>query len=307
MALSHLPTKAVTSPGMILGTVAYMSPEQAEGKKVDPRSDIFSLGIILYQLLAGRHPFPGESAASVLSGILKDTPPLVSDVDPRVPHELSRIVRRCLSKGLTGRYQSAVDLRNDLEEVKADFESGALERRSTLQAAPPARGFARFLPWVLASVAASTLVAALVLSGGSDLPPRAVRRFVIQPPANAPLAANFDLSPDGSSIVFVAPGSLYLQPLDEFAPRPLPGTNSASAAFFSPDGQWVGFNADGKLKKIPVAGGEAVTLCRRDRRSGRELGRRWEHRFCGRQSKPAAGLRRRRRANGSLGASGQSG
>jgi non-specific serine/threonine protein kinase len=100
VALSHLPTKSVTSPGMIVGTVAYMSPEQAEGKKVDPRSDIFSLGIVLYQLLAGRHPFSGESAASVLSAILKDTPPLVSDLDPRVPRELSRIVRRCLSKGL---------------------------------------------------------------------------------------------------------------------------------------------------------------------------------------------------------------
>ncbi len=135
VALSHLPTKSVTSPGMIVGTVAYMSPEQAEGKKVDPRSDIFSLGIILYQLLAGRHPFSGESAASVLSGILKDTPPLVSDVDPRVPHELSRIVRRCLSKGLTERYQSAVDLRNDLEEVKGDFESGALQKRAMLPAA----------------------------------------------------------------------------------------------------------------------------------------------------------------------------
>jgi len=264
-ALSHLPTKSATSPGMIVGTVAYMSPEQAEGKKVDPRSDIFSLGIILYQLLAGRHPFLGESAASVLSAILKDTPPLPSDVDARVPHELSRIVRRCLEKGLTQRYQSAVDLRNDLEEVKGDLESGALERRSALQAAPAARGSTRFLPWVLASIAASTVVATLVISSGTDLPLRAIRRFVIQPPADASLRGEAILSPDGTHLLFQgADGdrtSLYLQPLDQFAPRRLEGTNGAYRPVFSPDGKWVGFVAEGKLKKVPVGGGAPVTLC----------------------------------------------
>jgi len=262
LALSHLPTKSATSPGMIVGTVAYMSPEQAEGKRVDLRSDIFSLGVLLYQLLAGRHPFSGESAASVLSAILKDSPPLPSDLDPRVPYELSRIVRRCLEKGLTHRYQSALDLRNDLEEVKADFESGALEKRSTLQATPAARGFTRFLPWVLASIAASTVIATLVLSRGSDVPRRAVRRFVIQTPTDAPVVGKAIVSPDGSSVVFVAPTSLHLQPLDQFAARPLEGTEGGVyTPFFSPDGDWVGFVAEVKLKKVPVVGGESVILC----------------------------------------------
>ena len=242
VALSHLPTKSVTSPGMIVGTVAYMSPEQAEGKKVNPRSDIFSLGIILYQLLAGRHPFSGESAASVLSAILKDTPPLVSDVDPRVPHELSRIVRRCLSKGLTERYQSAVDLRNDLEEVKGDFESGALQKRSILPL-PPVHRVTKALPWALAALFAAATVATLLLNRTSDAPPPPVRRFVIEAPAVQSLTGRVALSPDGSRLSFTARErgriSLYLQALDQFTPRLIEGTQGAYEPFFSPDGQWI--------------------------------------------------------------------
>jgi serine/threonine-protein kinase len=264
VALSHLPTKSVTSPGMIIGTVAYMSPEQAEGKKVDPRSDIFSLGIILYQLLAGRHPFPGDSAASVLSGILKDTPPLVSDLDPGVPHELSRIVRRCLEKGLTKRYQSAADLKNDLEEVKSDFDSGVLQRRSLRSAMPAARGFARFLPWALVAVAAIALVATSVITRKSDVPPPPVRRFVIPPSGIWP--HGLGLSPDGSKFLHAGwdgeANFLYLHSFDQFAPRRLEGTRGARTyqSFFSPDGEWIGFGAGGKLKKIPPGGGEPVTL-----------------------------------------------
>jgi serine/threonine-protein kinase len=165
-------------------------------------------------------------------------------------------------------------LRNDLEEVKADFESGALERRSTLQAAPPARGFTRFLPWVLASTAAATVVATLVLSRGSDVPSRAVRRFAIQTSTDAPVVGKAIVSPDGSSVVFTAPTSLHLQPLDQFAPRPLEGTERAHGytPFFSPDGDWVGFVAEGKLKKVPVAGGKPVILCDADQVLGASWG-----------------------------------
>jgi serine/threonine-protein kinase len=264
-ALSHLPTKSVTSPGVIVGTVAYMSPEQAEGKGVDSRSDIFALGIILYQLLAGRHPFPGDSAASVLSGILKDTPPLVSELDSRVPHELSRIVRRSLEKGVTRRYQSAIDLRNDLQEVKEDFESGALEKRATLDAAPAAQRLTRFLPWALALFLGAAAVATMLLTPGGDVPSQPVRRFVIRPPADSRLTGNPILSPDGSQILFAARQgdrlSLYLHSLDQFAPRQLEGTDAAYGPFFSPDGEWVGLAAEGKLKKVPLSGGEPVTLC----------------------------------------------
>ncbi len=274
-AASHLPTKSVTSPGVIVGTVAYMSPEQAEGKGVDQRSDIFSLGIILFQLLAGRHPFPGDSAASVLSGILKDTPPLVSELDSRVPRELARIVRRCLEKGLTRRYQSALDLRNDLQEVKEDIESGAIEKRATLDAAPAARKLTRFLPWALAAILGAAAVATMLLAPGRDVSPQPVRRFVIRPPAESKLT-EVSLSPDGSRLLFRATQGdrtlLYLQSLDQFAPRPLEGTDGAYEPFFSPDGEWVGFAAEGKLKKVPLSGGEPVTLCDADNVIGANWG-----------------------------------
>jgi len=275
-ALSHLPTKSVTAPGVIVGTVAYMSPEQAEGKGVDPRSDIFSLGIILFQLLAGRHPFPGDSAASVLSGILKDTPPLVSDLDSRVPHELARIVRRCLEKGVTRRYQSALDLRNDLQEVKEDFESGALEKRATREALLPARRLSRLFPWALVAILSAAAVVTIVLKRTSDIPPQPVRRFVIRPPADSRLIGNAILSPDGSQLLFPARQgdriSLYLQSLDQFAPRRLEGTDAPGEPFFSPDGKWVGFDAEGKLKKVSVSGGEPVTLCDADNVIGADWG-----------------------------------
>src|SRR4029078_10991262 len=106
------------------GRSAYMSPEQAEGREVDARSDIFSMGVMLFEMATGHRPFTGDSSISVITSILRDTPPIVSDVKPTLPIEFARIVRRCLQKEPDRRYQTAVDLRNALEEVKQDSESG---------------------------------------------------------------------------------------------------------------------------------------------------------------------------------------
>jgi len=129
--VSELPTESRTGEGKIVGTVAYMSPEQAEGKSLDARSDIFSLGIVLYEMATGERPFRGETPASVLSAILKDTPRTVTEVHPHLPHSLGKIIRRCLVKDPEHRFQTAKDLRNELEELKQEMDSGELSRMST--------------------------------------------------------------------------------------------------------------------------------------------------------------------------------
>jgi serine/threonine protein kinase len=121
---SDLPTEHMTQEGRIMGTVAYMSPEQAEGKTVDHRSDIFSLGTVLYVMATGEKPFKGDSPGTVLSSIIRDTPTTITGLKPEVPRELGRIVKRCLVKDLEHRYQSSKDLRNDLEELQQDVASG---------------------------------------------------------------------------------------------------------------------------------------------------------------------------------------
>ena len=153
--LSELPTQSATQEGRILGTVAYMSPEQAEGKSVDHRSDIFSIGILLYEMATGERPFQGESATSVLSSILKDTPKSVTELNPTLPREAGKIIKRCLSKDLSRRYQHALDLRNDLEELKADIDSGEVFEPSHRQRSSK--------PWL---IAAAMLAMILALTAG---------------------------------------------------------------------------------------------------------------------------------------------
>ena len=117
---------AVTEAGVVVGTHGYLSPEQARGQTVDLRSDIFALGIIFYEMLTGRRPFVGATVADVLSSVMKDVPPLVSSRRPDVPRELSRLVRLCLAKDPSRRLQSALDIRNELQELKREMDSGEL-------------------------------------------------------------------------------------------------------------------------------------------------------------------------------------
>ena len=131
--VSAMPTLPITAEGRIVGTVAYMSPEQAEGKPIDARSDLFSLGVILYELATGVRPFTGDTSMSIISSILKDTPKSITELNPILPPDLGRIVRRALAKDPERRYQTAKDLRNDLEELKAQLDSG--EVRAPIPAA----------------------------------------------------------------------------------------------------------------------------------------------------------------------------
>ncbi|MCH7780875.1 MAG: protein kinase, partial [Acidobacteria bacterium] len=136
---THLPTAtaAVTAEGKILGTVAYMSPEQAEGKTVDSRSDIFSLGVVLYEMLTGNRPFHGDTPISTITSIMRDTPPPVGELKPGLPRHVARIVERCLAKQPDRRYQAALDVRNELEGLRSEIDSGQMEAVSSTPTTPP--------------------------------------------------------------------------------------------------------------------------------------------------------------------------
>ena len=149
----------ITGQGRILGTVAYMAPEQAEGKQTDARSDIFSLGVVLYEMATGRRPFSGDTSLSTLTAIMRDTPRPVTDINPAIPKELGRVIRRALAKDPDRRQQIGKDLRNELDEIRQELESGELvgqtARAVAAAATPPRR-----VPWV--AVAGGVLVLAAI-------------------------------------------------------------------------------------------------------------------------------------------------
>ena len=157
--------ESLTGEGRIVGTVSYMSPEQAEGKPVDHRTDIFSLGVVLYELATGERPFKGDTTVSVLSSILRDTPAAVSDVNTALPRDFGRIVKRALAKDPEQRYQTAKDVRNDLETLRDDLTSGSIAapaisagRGLAVQPAPPRRTALYVGAAVLAVAAIGTAV-----------------------------------------------------------------------------------------------------------------------------------------------------
>ena len=263
LAATALPTVApLTRQGLVIGTVPYMAPEQLEGKEADARSDIFSFGAVLYEMLAGRRPFDGDSQASIITAIMSSQPPVVSALQVATPHALDRVVQRCLAKDPDARWQSAADLAAELRWVA---EGGA---QVTAPSRPEKRGRR-----------SAAVAAALVLAVG--LGAVATWRLLARP---APTPLHFSLSiaesgltlssgglaisPDGLTVVFAARGAedqprLYVRRLDsEQKPRPLEGTEDAVAPLFSPDGSWVAFAARGVLKKVPLREGPPQTLAR---------------------------------------------
>ena len=260
--LSQSPTAAL-SAGMILGTVPYMSPEQARGKPVDRRTDIWAFGCVMFELVTHRRPFDGDTTSDVIAALLQAEPDwrlLPSDTPPAV----DRVLRRCLRKDLRQRLRDIGDARMELEE--------ALEAPAGVSAPGPQRHqrywpSARAFAWLALGLLAGTLVG-LALRREPPLaqPPG---HFVMSLPAGERVAGlDFPavaISPDGSLVAYVGTrggrSELFLRPLNSLESRALPGTNDAIAPFFSPDHRWIAFFADGKLKKVPVDGGAAVTLC----------------------------------------------
>ncbi len=265
--LDHSPTLSAiaTQAGIILGTAAYMSPEQAKGKPADRRADVWSFGVVLYEMLAGRQLYLGETASEILAAVIKEEPDW-SALPANTPPAIRKLLRRCLIKDPKRRLQAIGEARIAMEEYAADPNAESV-MMSAIAARPTA--WRRILPWSVAGF--FFLATALALwspwrTQKIDQP----MRLTVELGADASVATVFGaaaiLSPDGARLAFVARGAdqkqrLYLRALDQVEATPLSGTEGAIDPFFSPDGQWIAFFADGKLKKVATQGGAAVALC----------------------------------------------
>jgi serine/threonine-protein kinase len=276
-AESETPNITITQPGRIVGTPAYMSPEQARGTPTDHRTDIWSFGCVMYEMLTGRLPFEGETATDTVARILERQPDWQA-LPQKIPANIKVLLRRCLEKNPRQRLQHIGDAAIEISETlnapaNAPPLNGALEgySRSTLQRL------------AVACASAGIIIGAVVVGIAlrSSVPPpeqnlHPTQRSVIQLPEGQTLALSrstplgyaqpaIALSPDGSSLVYVADEGdttrLFLRLINEFEARPILGTEGAFDPFFSPDGRWVGFFTRDKLKKVSLLGGEPVSLC----------------------------------------------
>jgi serine/threonine protein kinase len=263
-------TAAATRAGVLLGTAAYMAPEQARGKRVDRRADIWAFGCVLYELLTGRSTFEGETTSDILACIIRAEPDW-SLLPGSVSSRLCELLRRCLQKDPKQRLQAIGDARITIEEILAGTsdEPVAWFRGAT----QPEVRWRKALPWVLASITTAYAIAMGIAywRGYHSEPDHVLQASLLLP---EPLAGVFSpnpgspfaLSRDGSRFVFVGspagkPPQLYVRELDQQAATPIPGTENATQPFFSPDGEWIGFFADGKLCKVSRGGGPVATLC----------------------------------------------
>ena len=249
-------TMAQTEAGMILGTAAYMSPEQAKGKPVDQRTDIYAFGAVVYEMVTGERVHRGETTTEILASVIKEEPRL-----DNVPAQVRRMLQKCLQKDPHKRLRHIGDVMALVDEVPVS----APPVLDSAAARSPRRNWS-LAGWVAAGVLA--VVAASFAWYLKPAPPKQVSRFAMSLPAGQkvfPVRPDIAISRDGTRLVYSAGPTLtatqlYLRAMDGLEAHPIPGTESAYGPFFSPDGQWVGFNQVGKLKKISLNGGPPVIL-----------------------------------------------
>jgi Tol biopolymer transport system component len=245
-------TMAATRAGVILGTAAYMSPEQARGKPADRRADVWAFGCVLYEMLAGRPLFAGETVGDTLAAVIRADPDW-NGLPAATPAALRRLLRRCLEKDAKRRLRDIGEARIVLEDVL----SGRAEAEATAAAGPAGtRPAPRFIP-----LAVAVALTALVTAGAMRLlrPNGAapVRKFELPAPALESAAV---VSPDGRQIAYVAHGRLWVRPLNQLEPRELSGTDGAEYPFWSFDSSSLAYFAQTKLWRVPATGGERVVI-----------------------------------------------
>ncbi len=274
-------TARATAAGMILGTAAYMSPEQARGKPVDKRADIWAFGVVLWEMLTGKRLFDGETVSDVLAAVLRAEPDWAA-LPEQTPAGVRRVLRKCLQRDAKLRLRDIGDARLDLEELSTAGASSASGRSpfeeetavpdltvGRTASAASARGSRKslYLSWAIAAAFAAALAATWapgVRKAGA--PAAEVFRLDIPVPERSLLTLSLALSPDGKSLVFAALGAdgtilLWLRPLSAAEARPVRGTEDARFPFWSPDSRAIGFFAFGKLKALDVGTGTVTTLC----------------------------------------------
>ncbi|MBI4241830.1 MAG: protein kinase [Candidatus Rokubacteria bacterium] len=258
-----------SSEGVILGTAAYMSPEQARGKPVDRRTDIWSFGCVLYEALTRKQAFAGETVSDTIARILEREPDW-SALPEAVPEAVVALLRRCLIKDARQRLRDIGDARIEIDAAVSGAPglstTGAATRRPSRQRFGTSKVG---LSLLLLGAGLAGAAVKLILEPTGERPGGAVLRFRLDFPASAPLAATdqnaVSISPDGRAVVYVARGEestrLYLRRMDRLEAEPLAGTEGAEGPFFSPDGEWVGFFARGELKKVALSGGGVMEIC----------------------------------------------
>jgi Tol biopolymer transport system component len=256
-------TARATQLGTIIGTAAYMSPEQARGKSVDRRADIWAFGAVLYEMLTGRRAFAGDDVSTTLASVLKDEVDW-SALPAPLPPSIHRLLRRCLERDPRRRLSAMGDARLELEEIAAEAPATASAPLDTRRPriVPLAVGIAALA--VLATVGVTRLLAPGAPAHGGGL----ARLAVTLPPGDIVTNADmmpFALSPDGTQLAYVGAHNgkelLFVRTMTEAGPVPLSGTEGARSPFFSPDGKWIGFFAAGKVKKVAVGGTELQVVC----------------------------------------------
>ena len=258
-------TPAMTQAGVLLGTAAYMSPEQAKGRTADRRSDIWAFGAVLYEMLTGQRAFKGEDVAETLAYILTRDPDWTA-LPADTPPLIRRLVRRCLEKDPRRRLQAIGEARAQID----DLASGSIDDGADREKAARVAGWRRALPWLIAAAAVAVALVTVSVARRPILRSAPLRVSADLgadvPLTNPTFGAIIILSPDSALVAFIGQKTggrrqLFVRRLSELRATPLAGTDDADSPFFSPDSQWIAFFAAGKLKKISVTGGGAFTIC----------------------------------------------